>query len=53
MHPAPSLAERGMLMTTYEEVMIILTTGLLIAAILNLKNTYAALLFDGVGGLLS
>ena len=37
-HPVPSLAERGMLMTTYEEFMVILTVGLLIVAILNLKN---------------
>ena len=34
----PSLAERMMLMSTYEEFMVILTTGLLIVAILNLKN---------------
>ena len=32
--PDPSLAERGLLMSTYEEFMIILTTGLLIVAIL-------------------
>ena len=36
--PVPSLAERGMLMSTYEEFMIILTVGLFIVAILNLKN---------------
>ena len=33
-----SLAERMMLMSTYEEFMVILTIGLLIVAILNLKN---------------
>ena len=36
--PVPSLAERGMLMSTYEEFMIILTIAGLIVAILNLKN---------------
>lgn len=36
--PVPSLAEGGMLMSTYEEFMIILTLALLIVAILNLKN---------------
>ena len=36
--PVPSLAEGVMLMTTYEEFMIILTASLLIVAILNLKN---------------
>ena len=36
--PDPSLAERGMLMSTYEEFQIILTVALLIVAILNLKN---------------
>ena len=36
--PVSSLAEGGSLMSTYEEFMIILTTGLLIVAILNLKN---------------
>ena len=34
----PSLAERMVLMSTYEEFMIILTVALLIVAILNLKN---------------
>ena len=34
----PSLMERMMLMSTYEEFMIILTIGLLIVAILNVKN---------------
>lgn len=33
--PAPSLAERVIIMTTYEEFMIFLTTGLLIVAILS------------------
>lgn len=36
--PDPSLAERGLLMSTYEEFMIILTTGLLIIAILGVRN---------------
>ena len=36
--PDPSLAERGKLMTTYEEVMIILAVTGLIVTILNLKN---------------
>lgn len=36
--PVPSLAEGGKLMSTYEEFMIILTTGLLIVEILNMKN---------------
>ena len=36
--PNPSLAERGKLMTTYEEFMIILAVAGLIVAILNLKN---------------
>lgn len=34
----PSLMERMMLMSTYEEFMIILTIALLIVAILNVKN---------------
>lgn len=34
----PSLLERMMLMSTYEEFMIILTVALLIVAILNLNN---------------
>ena len=34
----PSLTERMMLMSTYEEFMIILTTALLIVAILDMKN---------------
>lgn len=34
----PSLSGRMMLMSTYEEFMVILTMGLLIVAILNLKN---------------
>ena len=34
----PSLMERMMLMSTYEEFMIILTIVLLIVAILNVKN---------------
>lgn len=33
-----SLVERMMLMSTYEEFMVILTVALLIVAILNLKN---------------
>ncbi len=33
-----SLDRRMMLVSTYEEFMIILTAGLLITAILNLKN---------------
>lgn len=33
-----SLAERMMLMSTYEEFMVILTIALLIVAILNIKN---------------
>ena len=33
-----SLTERMMLMSTYEEFMVILTVALLIVAILNLKN---------------
>ena len=36
--PNPSLAEKGKLMTTYEEFMIILAVAGLIVAILNLKN---------------
>ena len=36
--PVPSLAEGGKRMSTYEEFMIILTVGLLIVAVLNLKN---------------
>ena len=36
--PNPSLAERGKLMTTYEEFMIILAVAGLIVAIPNLKN---------------
>lgn len=38
MYPFRVLSERGMLMSTYEEFMIILTAGLLIVAILNMKN---------------
>jgi hypothetical protein len=34
----PIITERVALMSTYEEFMIILTTGLFIIAILNLKN---------------
>ena len=34
----PSLTEGMMLMSTYEEFMIILTIALLIVAILNVKN---------------
>ena len=34
----PSLAEGVVLMSTYEELMVILTMALLIVAILNLKN---------------
>ena len=34
----PSFEERMMLMSTYEEFMIILTIALLIVAILNIKN---------------
>ncbi len=34
----PSLAERMMLMSTYEELQIILGVAMLIIAILNLKN---------------
>ncbi len=37
-HSVPSLAEGVVLMSTYEEFMVILTIGLLIVAILNLKN---------------
>ena len=33
-----SCGKGGMLMSTYEEFMIILTVGLLIVAVLNLKN---------------
>ncbi len=37
--PVPNLAERCvMLMSTYEEFMVLLAVALLIAAILNLKN---------------
>ena len=36
--PVPSLAEGGVLMSTYEEFMVILTVALLIVAVLNLKN---------------
>jgi len=36
--PFPSFSERRMLMSTYEEFMIILTTALLIVTILDLKN---------------
>ena len=36
--PDPSLAERGKLMSTYEEFMVILTVAGLIVSILNLKN---------------
>ena len=36
--PDPSLAERGMLMSTYEEFMIILTVVLVVINILNMKN---------------
>lgn len=36
--PDPSLAERGKLMSTYEEFMILLTFAGLIVSILNLKN---------------
>lgn len=36
--PVPSLAERGMLMSTYEEMQILLTFAMLVVAILNLKN---------------
>lgn len=36
--PIPSLVEGGILMSTYEELMVILTTALLIVSILNLKN---------------
>ena len=34
----PSMTERMMLMSTYEEFMVILTTVSLIMAILNMKN---------------
>ena len=34
----PSMTERMMLMSTYEEFMVILTTASLIVAILNMKN---------------
>ena len=34
----PSMTERMMLMSTYEEFMVILTTVSLIVAILNMKN---------------
>ena len=36
--PIPNFTEGDMLMSTYEEFMIILTIGLLIVAILNLRN---------------
>ena len=36
--PDPSLAERGKLMSTYEEFMVILAVAGLIVSILNLKN---------------
>ncbi len=36
--PVSSLAEGGIIMSTYEEFMVILTTALLVVAILNLKN---------------
>ena len=36
--PDPSLAERGKLMSTYEEFMVILAVAGLIISILNLKN---------------
>ncbi len=36
--PDPSLAERVMLVSTYEEFMVLLTIGLLIVAVLNVKN---------------
>ena len=36
--PVPSLAEGGMLMSTYEEIMILLTFALLIVAILSIEN---------------
>ena len=36
--PDPSSAEGVIIMSTYEEFMVILTIGLLIVAILNLKN---------------
>jgi len=38
MLPFRVLWKGGMLMSTYEEFMVILTVGLLIVAILNLKN---------------
>ncbi|MCI8274776.1 MAG: hypothetical protein HFI66_04040 [Lachnospiraceae bacterium] len=37
-HSVPSLAGGVVLMSTYEEFMVILTVALLIVAILNLKN---------------
>lgn len=36
--PILSLAEGGGFMSTYEELMVILTTAMLIVAILNMKN---------------
>ena len=41
-----------MLMSTYEEFMVILATASLLVAILNLKNKYAALLLGRMGDLL-
>jgi hypothetical protein len=38
MHPIRVLRKGEMLMSTYEEFMVILTASLLIVAILNLKN---------------
>ena len=37
-YPTRVLRKGGMLMSTYEEFMIILTVGLLIVSILNMKN---------------
>ncbi len=37
-HSVPSLVEGVVLMSTYEEFMVILTVALLIVAILNMKN---------------
>ena len=36
--PVLSLVQEGMLMSTYEEMQILLTFALLVVAILNLKN---------------
>ena len=42
--PVLSLGQEGMLMTTYEEFMIIIAVTSLIVSIINMKNKQAALL---------